>query len=151
MCCSHTELQDLDRKQREDRLPKKFTHKACFDAYNVNPTNPRWSWSGRSADGKTVAVTVWQDKFENGIELYRSHTHLGESGWQSRPGHNELIKNLAWARDYCNGEVRIIIAIAKDKHASPRAIQECFPRPDIVMRVTKLEESTGDFVLERIP
>jgi hypothetical protein len=75
---------------------------------------------------------------------------LGETGWQSRPGHNELIRNLAWARDHCDGEVRIIVAIPKDKQASPRSIRECFPRKDIRMRVKNLDELSGDFVLERI-
>lgn len=133
----------------ERTLPT-WTHKACFDSYRVKPSNPRWSWSGRSDDGKSVAITVWQDRFEKGIDLYRSHTHLGENGWQSRPGHNELIRNLAWARDNCDGVVRIIIAIAEDKTASPRTIKECFPRPDILMRVVELDESSGDFVLKRI-
>ena len=85
-----------------------------------------------------------------GIDLYRSHTHLGETGWQSRPGHNELIRNLVWARDNCDGEVRIIIATPVDRNASPRSIRECYPRPDIRMRIVNLEEASGDFVLERI-
>ena len=88
-------------------MSQKRTHKSCFEHYKVVPGNPRWSWSGRSADGKTVAVTVWQDRFEDGIDRYRSHTHLGDEGWKSRPGHNELIRNLAWARDNCDGVVSI--------------------------------------------
>lgn len=131
-------------------MSKKWSHKACFEHYGAKPGNPRWSWSGRSDDGRTVAVTCWQDRFESGIDLYRSHTHLGEAGWSSRPGHNELIRNLAWARDNCDGQVRIIVAIPEDRNASPRSIRECFPRPDISMRVTKLDEASGDFVLERI-
>jgi len=131
-------------------LSNDWSHKACFDFYKVNPKNPRWSWSGRSADGKTVAVTVWQDRFEDGINLYRSHTHLNDEGWQSRPGHNELMANLAWARDNCDGEVRIIIARAKDRDVSPRSIAECYPRADIRMRVKNLDEASGDFILERI-
>lgn len=131
-------------------MTKKWSHKACFDSYDVKPANPRWSWSGKSDDGKTVAVTCWQDRFEKGIDLYRSHTHLGEIGWQSRPGHNELIRNLAWARDNCDGVVRIIIAAPVDPKASPRAIKECFPRPDILMRIVSLDEVSGNFELERI-
>lgn len=131
-------------------MAKTWSHKACFDHYGVKPGNPRWSWSGKSADGKTVAVTCWQDRFENGIDLYRSRTHHGEAGWQSRPGHSELIRNLAWARENCGGEVRIIIAIAEDPKASPRSIRECFPRADIRMRVITLDEALGEFSLERI-
>lgn len=131
-------------------MTKKWSHKACFDSYDVKPANPRWSWSGKSDDGETVAVTCWQDRFEKGIDLYRSHTHLGETGWQSRPGHNELIRNLAWARDNCDRIVRIIIATPVEPAASPRSIKECFPRPDIRMKIVTLDEASGDFVLERI-
>jgi hypothetical protein len=66
------------------------------------------------------------------------------------PGHQELIRNLAWARDHCGGELRTIIAKPKDRSASPRSIDECFPRPDIRMRLIHLDESSGDFVIERI-
>ena len=131
-------------------MTKRWSHKACFDSYRVKPGNPRWSWSGRSEDGQTVAVTCWRDRFENGIDLYRSHTHLGEEGWQSRPGHNELIRNLAWARDNCAGEIRVIVAEPVDPSVSPRRIKECWPLPDIRMRVRDLDESSGDFVLTRI-
>ncbi|WP_293811137.1 hypothetical protein [uncultured Bosea sp.] len=127
-----------------------MVHKARFDSYDVKPATPRWSWSGKSDDGKTVAVTCWQDRFEKGIDLYRSHTHLGETGWQSRPGHNELILNLAWARDNCDGVVRIIIATPVDPNASPRSIKECFPQPDFSMSIVRLDEASGDFELERI-
>ena len=131
-------------------MMKKWTHKACFDTYGAKPGNPRWSWSGRSEDGKTIAVTVWQDRFEDGIDVYRSRPYLGDKDWKSRPGHNELVGNLAWARDHCDGEVRIIIAVPVDPSADPRAIRECFPRPDIRMRVTDLNETSGDFTLTRI-
>lgn len=131
-------------------MPKKWTHAACFAAFGTKPSNPRWSWSGRSEDGKVVSVTFWQDRFENGTDLYRSHVHLPDVKWLGSPGHSELIRNLAWARDKLDGEVRVIIAIPRDRNASPRSILECFPQPNLRMRVTHLDESSGDFVVERI-
>lgn len=131
-------------------MTKKWSQKECFDRYGVKPANPRWSWSGKSADGKTVAVTLWKDRFEKGIDLYRWSASPGEAGRQLRPGHTELIRNLAWARDNCDGEVSIIIATAVDPNANPRTISECFPRTDFRMRVVGLDEASGEFVLERI-
>jgi hypothetical protein len=131
-------------------LAKKWTHKACFEHYGTKPANPRWSWSGRSDDGKTVSVTFWQDRFEGGTTLYRSHVHLSDDKWFGSPGHAELIRNLAWARDHCDGLVRVIIAIPRDRDVSPRSIKECFPQPNLIMRVTQLDAATGDFVVERV-
>lgn len=131
-------------------MPKRFTHKECFESYGTKPRNLRWSWSGRSVDGKVVSVTLWQDRFENGVNQYRSAAHVGDDKWFGSPGHNELIENLAWAQRECDGEVRVIIAIAKDRAASPRSIRECFPKPELRMRVAHLDLHTRDFVLERI-
>jgi hypothetical protein len=130
-------------------MARKWTHKECFEHFSVKPGNPRWSWSGRSDDGQTVAVTFWQDRFENKGTLYRSHVHLPGDKWFGSPGHTELIRNLAWARDHCGGCVRVIVAIPKDRNASPRSIKECFPQPDLIMRLSELDPATGDFILER--
>ena len=131
-------------------MPQTYTKKSSFDFYATKPSNPRWSWSARSEDGKTVAITCWIDRFEHGTALYRSHTRIGGDDWQSRPGHNEMIGNLAWARDNCEGEVRVVVAVSRDPNANPRSIKECYPQPNLRMRVMGLDEATGDFVLERI-
>lgn len=129
---------------------KKYTKKQCFEAFNTRQKNPRWSWSARSDDGKTVAVTFWQDRFEDGGRVYRSYTHSSDYTGHGTPGHTELIENLAWARDYCNGELNVIIAIAQDRKASPRAILECFPNFRFKMRILQLAEDVGDFAVERL-
>ena len=131
-------------------MRKKWTHKACFQFFGTEPTNPRWSWSARSPDGKTVAVTFWQDRFQDGGTIYTSTVHAGDERWLASPGRAELLRNLAWARDYYSGDIRIIIAIPKDPDASPRSIKECFPHPQLKMRVTHLNESIGEFVAKRI-
>ena len=63
----------------------KKTHSECFEFFGVVPKNTRWSWSGRSLDGQDVAVTLWQDRFEEKGRIYRSWKtdHPGE--WRSRP------------------------------------------------------------------
>lgn len=57
------------------------------------------------------------------------------------------MENLRWAVDHCDGWVKVIIAIAKDKLASPRSISECFPSK-MELRVLHLDETTGAFTFE---
>ena len=131
-------------------MADKWTHRACFDFFGVTPKNPRWSWSGRSPDGKTVAVTFWNDEFENGGRTYRSDPSRREGKWIGSPAHKELIENLIWSRDHCDGVLRIIIATPKNAKASPRAIHECYPQKRLKMRITHLDDTTGDFITQRI-
>src|SRR5262245_52773494 len=131
-------------------MPKKWSHIACFDYFDTKPRNVRWSWSGRSADGKTVAVTLWQDRFEDSGMTYRSRIHAGDDQWLNSPGHSELLDNLEWALKHCSGEVRIILARPLDPKAQPRSIESCFPHPKMRMRVVGLDRATGQFVLQQI-
>lgn len=131
-------------------MAKTWTLSQSFDSLGTVPKNKRSSWSGRSSDGKKVSVTLWRDLFENGTMLYRSTASCSQEGWEGSSGHLELVENLAWARDNLDGKVSVIIAVAKDKNASPRSIQECFPQPNLIMRVVELDENSGDFALERI-
>jgi hypothetical protein len=82
--------------------------------------NPRWSWSARSADGKTVVMTLWKDLID-----YRSrpiaYSNMGLenlAAWMNRPGNRERLENLKWARDYCDGLFRVVIITAKDVNAA---------------------------------
>ncbi|MGD9540202.1 hypothetical protein [Methylocystis sp.] len=131
-------------------MADRWTHRACFDFFGVIPKNLRWSWSGRSLDGRTVAVTFWKDEFENGGKVYRSDPSRKKGKWVGSTAHKEFIENLIWSRDHCNGELHIIVATAKDVTADPRAIKECYPQKRLKMRLAYLDEKTGDFVAERI-
>ena len=131
-------------------MASKMSHAACFAEYGTVPRNPRWSWSGRSPDGKTVSVTFWQDRFERGGTLYRSEAHASDTKWFGSPGHKELLDNLEHALAHCGGQLRIIIAMAKDVKAEPRSIAECFPARGLHMRLIHFDRVTGDFAAERI-
>jgi hypothetical protein len=131
-------------------VPKKYNHTQCFEFFGVKPRNIFWSWSGRSDDGKDVAVTLWQDGFEDKGRIYRSWRTDRPGEWKSRPGFVELIENLALARNNAEGRVHVIVAKAKDEKAQPRSIERCFPQPNLKMRVVELNEAEGTFVLERI-
>lgn len=131
-------------------MAKEYNHKECFEFFGVVPRNLRWSWSGRSLDGREVAVTLWQDRFEDGARVYRSWKTDRPGEWKSRPGFAELIENLVHARDNLDGKVHVILATPKDKDASPRSIKRSFPQPQLKMRVVELDEDEGTFKLERI-
>lgn len=131
-------------------MPKEFSHTECFAAFGTVPRNTRWSWSGRSEDGENVAVTLWQDRFEEGGRIYRSWKTDRPGEWKSRPGFVELIDNLAHARDHLDGKVHVIMAQARDRDASPRSIARCFPHQNLKMRVVELDQDEGTFMLQRI-
>ncbi len=128
-------------------MAKKFTHTEAFASFGTKPRNVQWSWSARNEDDKTVVVTLWQDEFsrKDGRVLY-DRPPLPEHVRQ-RPGCAELMENFAWARDHCNGLFKVIIAIAKDKDADPRSIQECFPSK-MVMKILDFDPETGAFLAE---
>lgn len=129
---------------------RKYSHTECFEFFNVVPRNTRWSWSGRSQDASAVAVTLWQDRFEDQGRIYKGWQTDRADEWKSRPGFVELIENLAHAKDKLNGEIHVILAVAKDKSAVPRSIDRSFPQPNFKMRVLELDVEQGTFVLERI-
>lgn len=131
-------------------MAKSFTHKECFEYFGTVPKNPRWSWSGRSPDGKAVSVTFWQDQFEEGGRVYRGRRRPGEIKGMGKAGRTELLENLKWAHDHCGGVLNIIIAIPKDAKAEPRSIKECFPQKTLKMRVTYLDMEAGEYKAERI-
>src|SRR5947208_1254566 len=130
-------------------MARKWTHTSAFAYFGTAPNNVQWSWSARSADGKTVVVTLWQDH----IKGREGSTICGHDSFEpsvrKRPGFRELMKNLAWARDHCGGRFHVIVAIARDRNADPRSIAECFPSP-IVMRITSLNIETGAYTAESV-
>lgn len=82
--------------------------------------------------------------------MYCSSSYSGEEKWFGSPGHKELIENMVISRDNCGGILRVIIGIAKDEKAEPRETKECYPQDKMVMKITHLDETTCDFVVERV-
>ena len=126
-------------------MPQRWTHTKAFAHFGTKPKNVQWSWSARSADGKTVVVTLWQDMFtpKDG-KLYYIRPGFPPEQPDTRPGFRELMENLAWARDHCDGRFKVIVAIAKDINAVPRSIKECAPTK-MIMRLTDLDATNGAF------
>lgn len=123
----------------------KWTLSASFRSFGAESTNPRWSWSARSADGKTVVLTLWRDLVRvQGKSASYDTFGRGLEQWTDRPGNRERLENLKWARDHCGGLFRVVITVAKDANAHPREIAECYPH-DMLMRLVDLDEATGEF------
>ena len=125
----------------------------AFASFGTICKNVRWSWSGRSPDGKTVALTFWKDRF---TDFKARPIIYDDTGWDkpelvtSSPGNRERIENIRWALDHLNGEVRVVIATAKDVNVSPREIKDCYPQPNLRMRITDFIEATGEWRAESI-
>lgn len=129
-------------------MPIKWTRRECFEHFGASCKNPQWSWSAKSADGRVVVMCMWQDeiKREGDRMVYQSLTP--RRGEQNRPGAKERLENLKWAREHCDGLARVVVMRANDTKADPRSIAECFPHDKLVMRITHIDEATGEFRAE---
>jgi hypothetical protein len=129
-------------------MPRKWTRRECFEHFGASCKNPQWSWSAKSADGSVVVMCMWQDeiKREGDRMVYQSLTP--RRGEQNRPGAKERLENLKWAREHCDGLARVVVMRANDTKADPRSIAECFPHDKLVMRITHIDEATGEFRAE---
>jgi hypothetical protein len=123
-------------------MRKKWTLAAAFGYFGAVPKNPRWSWSGRSSDGKVVVLTMWEDQIgdDHGLKTYQSGPRK-----RRHPGAAERLENLIWARDRCERIFRVVRLRAKDAAAKRRSIAECFPDDSLIMRVDYLDDKTGEF------
>lgn len=120
---------------------------AAFKAYGAKGNNPRWSWSARTPDGKAVVMTFWKDLIDYSSKPI-SYSTFGRSDleqWKDQPGNRDRIDNLKWARDRCDGLMRVVIVIAKDEKAHPRQIAESFAQKRMIMKLMDLNEETGEF------
>ncbi|MEQ9247460.1 MAG: hypothetical protein RLO21_15870 [Nitratireductor sp.] len=125
--------------------------KEAFAKFGVAGRNQRWNWSARSDDGETVVLTLWQDL----VKVRDGNVHYDTFGlrveqWEDTPGNQERLENLIWARDKCEGEFRFVITVAADTEAYPRKIASCFARPDWIMKLSDLDETTGEFRAEKV-
>jgi|SRR5215469_3798848 len=130
-------------------MPKNWTHTAAFGYFGVTPRNVQWSWSAKSQNGKTVVVTLWQDQFKRKDNRLIYESQFDSDGPRDkRPGFHELMDNLIWVRDHCDGLFRVSVAKVKDPKSRPRSIAECFPHETMVMRLKHLDLKAGNFAAE---
>jgi hypothetical protein len=118
----------------------------AFRAFGAEGRNPRWSWSARSPDGRVV-MTFWKDQLNYSSNPI-SYSNFGSptlGQWKDRLGNQERIENLKWARDRCEGLMQVVIIEAVDSNAQPREIAKSFPQKRLRMKLTALNEETGEF------
>ena len=98
-------------------MADKWSRSAAFRFYNAEPINPNWSWSARSADGKTVVVTLWRHEFRGPAgKMVYARSDLGD--WHEGNGSRTFFNDLVWALANCGGMVRVVVAV-RDWNASP--------------------------------
>ena len=134
-------------------MAQKMTLRAAFAYFNgARGRNPRWSWSARSPDSRTVVLTLWEDDIREDGSTIRIDTFSHGRGrqWQDKPGNKERIENLICARNHCGGLFRVVMITAKDPTARPRSIAKRYAHPTLVMKLTDLDETTGDFRAESV-
>ncbi|WP_210421959.1 hypothetical protein [Mesorhizobium loti] len=96
--------------------------------FGTAPVGVQWSWSAR--DGRCLMSA--------GLFGLTAKPVVATTSWMEK---------LRWALDHCDGWVKVIIAIAKDKNAKPRSIKECAPTK-MQVKVMQLDEGSGEFSLE---
>jgi hypothetical protein len=109
--------------------------------FSAKSRNRRSIWSGRSADGKTVVLVLWQDLIDGRTHEYNDFARADDEPaeeWTHLPGNHERIENLKWAQEHCDGYFRVVIAISKDR--SHRTVDDCFPVDRWQMRIEAMDD-----------
>jgi hypothetical protein len=124
----------------------------AFAHFGAAGKNQRWSWSARSADGSTVVLTAWKDRLDYTGKpiVYDTFKRPNLNEWKGLSGNRERLDNLIYARDHCEGRFRVVIVVAEDVNASPRKIARCYPQDKLLMKITKMDEQTGEFRAESV-
>lgn len=128
-------------------MPKTTTLSDAFAFFGTVPRNPRWAWSAVSPDGKTVALTVWDD--ELGPDgSYDCVGRADRAGWVDRIGNLDRKRNLQHALDHCDGIVRVVRVTAANTKAGTRSIKQRRADPEARMKIVFLNPETGEFRAE---
>lgn len=128
-------------------MTRTFTRREAFRAFGITLDNVNWSLSGVSADGSMVVVSLWRDelKWPSGSLVYDKPN---TQDWKDGPGKRRFFEHLQFAIDHCDGLVHIVVSV-RDPYDPVRTI-DCYPRPNVVMRVGHLDVSQCAFRLEQV-
>lgn len=118
------------------------TKTEAFAAYGAKLTNPRWSWSAKADDA--VVLTFWTDKLDRtGKPVSYDGSH--EPGDLEALGNKERLEHLVWARDHCDGSIKVVLARRVPAASGRREIEEIWAQPTLHFRLTEVNEQTGEF------
>ncbi|WLC16280.1 hypothetical protein [Bradyrhizobium diazoefficiens] len=124
-----------------------MTRTAAFGRYGIRLRNVMSRWSGISADGSTVAVSLWRHEF-GGPAGTMVYDKADSSDWKDVAAKREFFRHLQWAVDHCEGIVRVVVVV-RDPSKPPRTI-DCYPAPNVIMRVVALDHVRSTFRLEQV-
>jgi hypothetical protein len=150
ICVPRLDYRSSNDRFREDDVAAEGTRTAAFDSYGIMLRNVNWSLSGRSEDGQTVGVSIWEEELTGpvGKRVY-DRPNWGE--WYDGPGKRYLFEDFAWARDHCDGIVRIVMATRKETDHDRVEAAESRADHGLIMRVTLMDPEIGAFKLEEVP
>ena len=125
---------------------RRWTFRDAFAEFGAKATNPRQTWSARNDRDKIVVLSLWEDGFDPAPgSKYSSFDQPSLPHWQNSRGNKDRIKNLKFAREHCDGLFRVVVVTAKDRDVIPRSALKLYQHPTRIMRLTKLNEETGEF------
>ena len=130
-------------------MTAKWTRAQSFHALGTIPRNPQRSWSARSIDKKTVAISLWRDQLQGQAgRMTCSKIDWGDwhQGYESRI----FFEDLQWAVDHCSGIVRVVVAVRDPKVLPQVRMAECYPCRNLYLRVVHFDPVTGSFMLEQV-
>jgi len=106
----------------------------------------------KKPDGKTVVVNWWKDLklWRDGKLAYDTFILANLAEWRDRTGNRERVRDLAHARDHCDGLFRIVWTKAASQDERVRKTVERYPDKNLWMRLLKLNEETGQFLAEEV-
>jgi hypothetical protein len=121
----------------------------AFGFFNTKRRNTRLHQSARNEADKTVVLALWRDGLDYSkprAVSYRLHrTDTAMPDWVNTPGNRARLADLQWAQEHCEGCFRVVIIEAIDLAAEPRVIASASPQHIMVMKLTELDEETGEF------
>lgn len=130
-------------------MARKWTLSKAFAHYGTKARNHVWGWSAISEDGKTVALTIWEDEIgPDGNVDYFGHEQL--ANWRGALGNRDRIEKLKAARANSGGHFRVVMVRAKDTKVIPRSIAAVYPDENRIMRLIDLDEESGEFRAETV-
>jgi hypothetical protein len=123
------------------------TRKRSFGSYGAYPRNIIRAWSAISADGSSVVLSLWRDEFRGpaGAMVYEKPN---TDDWRDGQSKRDFFDHLRYALNHCGGLVRVVVSV-RDPSNPVRAI-DCYPAPNVIMRITHLDEAAGSFRLEQV-
>lgn len=121
----------------------------AFSHFDAKLRNTKTSLSARNEQSKTVVVALWRDYFDYSKKpavSYRMYRNGADTpAWIDTSGNRDRLADLQWAQANCDGRFRVVIVQAVDPMIDPREVGDATAQQMMVMRLTELDEQTGEF------